>query len=59
VGLLSIDERDLEIKIAVGTEQEKKMANTVLKIISNHHLLLTTLLLANAIAMEALPILLN
>jgi hypothetical protein len=59
VGLLSLDERELEIKLAIGNQQEKKMSKAVLRIISNHHILLTTLLLANAIAMEALPIFLH
>lgn len=59
VGLLGIDELSLELKIASGTAEEKRNALKVLKIISNHHLLLVTLLLANALAMEALPLCLD
>lgn len=59
VGLLSIDELDLEMKLANGTDQEKAQARRVLPIISKHHLLLVTLLLANAVCMEALPIFLD
>lgn len=35
--------------------QEQKYVNTVLPLVSNHHLLLVTLLLLNAIANEASP----
>ena len=59
VGLLGIDELALELKIASGTSEEKKNALKVLKVINNHHLLLVTLLLANALAMEALPLFLD
>jgi CBS domain containing-hemolysin-like protein len=59
VGLLSIDELDMEIKLTNGTEIEKKQARRVLNTTDNHHLLLVTLLLANAACMETLPILLN
>lgn len=59
VGLLGIDEIALELKIATGTPSEKKDALKVLKIVNQHHLLLVTLLLANAFAMEALPLFLD
>lgn len=59
VGLLSIDALDLEMKLANGTELEKHKCKRVLGIISQHHTLLVTLLVANAIAMETLPIFLN
>lgn len=59
VGLLSIDELELEMKLSNGTEEEKKMARSVLIITSNHHFLLVTLLLANSLAMEALPLMLD
>jgi len=32
------------------------MANMILKVVSNHHLFLVTLLIANAIALESLPL---
>jgi metal transporter CNNM len=59
VGLLSIDELELEIKILNGTASEKKQAKSILKVLANHHLLLVTLLVANAACMETLPIMLN
>ena len=59
MGLLSLDQLKLKIKLAVGTTQEKQAAIKILPIISNHHLLLCTLLLFNSVANEALPIFLN
>lgn len=59
VGLMSIDELELKMKLAHGTDEEKSQAFRVLKIIKNHHLLLVTLLIANACAMETLPLLLD
>lgn len=59
VGYLSIDKLDLEIKKAIGTPSEKKAASVILPILKKHHYLLVTLLLANATAMEALPIFLD
>ena len=38
---------------------KQKQANKVMPILKNHHLLLSTLLVANAFAMEALPIFLH
>ena len=59
VGLLSIDTLDLEMKMIHGTEEQKKLASEVLPILKKHHYLLVTLLLCNAVAMEALPIFLD
>jgi CBS domain containing-hemolysin-like protein len=59
VGYLSIDMLILEIKLISGTEQEKIYANKIKKIISDHHWILVTLLLCNAFACEAMPILLD
>jgi CBS domain containing-hemolysin-like protein len=59
VGLMSIDELELEMKLTNGTDIEKKQARKVFDILSNHHLLLVTLLVANAAAMETLPIFLD
>ncbi len=59
VGLMSLDDLVLEMKLTSGTEEEKRQAKSVLPIISKHHLLLVTLLLANAASMEALPIFLD
>lgn len=55
-GLLSISRLDLRLKLATGTEQEKKHAKSLMAITEHHHLLLVTLLLLNATAMELLPI---
>ncbi len=49
----------MKIKSQSGTPKEKEYANKVLPIISNHHLLLVTLMLWNASATEALPIFLD
>lgn len=59
VGLMALDELELEMKLASGTEIEKQQAKKVLPIINQHHLLLVTLLVANAAAMETLPIFLD
>lgn len=59
VGLLSLDSLKLQIKLQVGTDAEKNAAQKIIPIIKNHHLLLCTLLLYNALANEALPIFLD
>jgi metal transporter CNNM len=59
VGLLSIDTLELEMKMIHGTDEQKKLAQNVLPMLHKHHYLLVTLLLNNAIAMEALPIFLD
>ena len=59
VGLLSLDDLVLEMKLKSGSDEEKKQAERVLPVIQQHHLLLVTLLLANAAAMEALPVFLD
>ena len=59
VGYLSIDMLILEIKLISGTEQEKIYANKIKKVINDHHWILVTLLLCNAFACEAMPILLD
>ena len=59
VGLASIDKLDLEIKKAVGTEQEKKSAVAIEKVVGRHHWMLVTLLFLNALCMEALPLFLD
>ncbi|OMJ76944.1 hypothetical protein SteCoe_23569 [Stentor coeruleus] len=59
VGMMSLDELDLEIKLQSGTEIEKKCAKKVIPVINRHHLLLVTLLVANSAAMETLPLLLD
>lgn len=59
VGLLSIDTLELEMKLIHGTPEQKKLADQVLPLLNKHHWLLVTLLLCNAVAMEALPIFLD
>jgi metal transporter CNNM len=59
VGCLSIDELQLELKLKNGTEQEKEDARILMPILHKHHLLLSTLLLANALALESLPLFLD
>lgn len=59
VGLLSLDETKLEIKVMIGTDEEKRAAESILPIIRQHHLLLVTLLLFNSVANETLPIFLG
>ena len=59
VGLMSINSLDLKIKLESGTPIEKKYARRVSTILHDHHLLLVTLLVANAVAMESLPLFLD
>jgi metal transporter CNNM len=59
VGLLSISELELELRAQNGDEAEQNRALKILPVIRNHHRLLVTLLLANAVCMEALPIFLD
>jgi metal transporter CNNM len=60
MGLLSLDEMLLLIKERAGaTERERKAAASLLPIVRQHHLLLVSLLLMNALANEALPLFLD
>ena len=59
VGYLSIDHLTLELKLKTGTEVEKAQVRKIMMVIKNHHLLLVTLLISNAAAMETLPIFLD
>lgn len=59
VGLLSIDPLELEIRKQNGSLEEKAEADMILDVLHNHHLLLVTLLLYNAIAMETLPLVIH
>ena len=40
-------------------EEEVKMAQMILRVVSNHHLFLVTLLIANAMALETLPLIIH
>lgn len=59
MGLLSLDMMTLKVLKDGGTSLEKKHASKILPIVSRHHLLLVTLLLGNAAAVEAMPIFLD
>lgn len=57
IGLMSIDSTNLSILILSGSDREKIMAERILPIRKNGHLLLVTLLLVNTVVNETLPIL--
>ena len=59
LGLLSLDIVELEVLKRSGSDQEKRCAQQIIPIVKNAHYLLVTLLLCNAAAMEALPIVLD
>mmetsp|Transcript_38750 Transcript_38750/g.54016 ORF Transcript_38750/g.54016 Transcript_38750/m.54016 type:complete len:404 (-) Transcript_38750:66-1277(-) len=59
LGLLSLDPVNLEILKKSGDKETKKYAEGIAPLVERHHLLLVTLLMANAAAMESLPIFLN
>ncbi|XP_022999808.1 DUF21 domain-containing protein At4g14240-like [Cucurbita maxima] len=59
LGLMSLGLVDLEILQRSGTAEEKKQAAAILPVVQKQHQLLVTLLLCNAISMEALPIYLD
>ncbi|GFR41206.1 hypothetical protein Agub_g1876, partial [Astrephomene gubernaculifera] len=59
LGLLSLDTVELEVLLRSGTAKEQKYARKIMPIVSNSHFLLVTLLLCNAVAMEALPLFLD
>ena len=49
----------LTVLIEAGTPEERANAKKILPVVKRHHLLLVTLLLANACAVEAMPIFLD
>ncbi|KAI9128738.1 hypothetical protein K1719_000221 [Acacia pycnantha] len=59
LGLMSLSVVDLEILQCSGTPSEKMQAAKILPVVQKQHQLLVTLLLCNAVAMEALPIYLD
>ncbi|KAH1082879.1 hypothetical protein J1N35_022640 [Gossypium stocksii] len=59
LGLMSLSLVDLEVVIKAGEPQDRKNAEKILPIVKDQHLLLCTLLIGNALAMEALPIFLD
>nr|XP_043626220.1 DUF21 domain-containing protein At2g14520-like [Erigeron canadensis] len=59
LGLMSMSLVDLEVLAASGNPMDRLRASKILAVVKRHHLLLCTLLISNATAMEALPIFLN
>lgn len=59
LGLMSLSLVDLEVLAKSGTPRDRKHAEKILPVVRNQHLLLCTLLICNAAAMEALPIFLD
>jgi metal transporter CNNM len=59
VGYMSISKTEMQIWVNSDSEYERQVAKPILEILNNHHLLLSTLLLSNSLALEALPIFLD
>ncbi|KAJ4747355.1 CBS domain protein (DUF21) [Rhynchospora pubera] len=59
LGLMSLSLVDLEVLSKSGTPQDRKHAAKIMPVVQRQHLLLCTLLICNAAAMEALPIFLD
>ncbi|GJU33113.1 DUF21 domain-containing protein-like protein isoform X1 [Tanacetum coccineum] len=59
LGLMSLSLVDLEVLLKSGTPKDRKFAAKILPVVKKQHLLLCTLLICNAAAMEALPIFLD
>ena len=51
VGYMAISKSEMELWVSSGSEEEKKVSTPILQILSNHHQLLSTLLLANALCL--------
>ncbi|RZC54622.1 hypothetical protein C5167_013472 [Papaver somniferum] len=59
LGLMSMSVVDLEVLAKSGTPKDREHAAKILPVVKKQHLLLCTLLICNAAAMEALPIFLD
>jgi len=59
LGLMSLDSVDLEVLKRSGTSHQKSCAAKIHPVMENPHRLLVTLLVCNAIAAEALPLVLD
>jgi metal transporter CNNM len=59
IGLMGVDQVALKLKLESGTSTEKIQAERVLPLLQDHHKLLVTLLLANAMALETLPLVID
>ncbi|PWN26878.1 DUF21-domain-containing protein [Jaminaea rosea] len=56
LGYMSLDETQLQVLASTGTEKQREYARKIIPIRKDGHLLLTTLLIANMITNETLPI---
>ncbi|XP_047322259.1 DUF21 domain-containing protein At5g52790-like isoform X2 [Impatiens glandulifera] len=56
LGLMSLSLVDLEVLSKAGQPNDRKNAEKIMPLVKKQHLLLCTLLICNAMAMEALPI---
>ena len=59
MGLLSLDKLSLNVLSNGGKPREQKYAKKIIPIVKRHHLLLVTLLLSNAAAVESMPLFLD
>ena len=59
LGLMGLDLLELEVLRRSGTARQKREATRVAKLLRRPHLILVTLLLCNAVALEALPLTLH
>ncbi|KAI3759116.1 hypothetical protein L6452_06691 [Arctium lappa] len=59
LGLMSLGLVDLEVLIQSGRPRDRIHASKIFPVVKNQHLLLCTLLIGNALAMESLPIFLD
>ncbi|KAL4644540.1 hypothetical protein ACB092_02G172100 [Castanea dentata] len=59
LGLMSMSLVELEVLVKSGTPSDRKHAAKILPVVRRQHLLLCTLLICNAVAMETLPIFLD
>ncbi|KAK9070465.1 hypothetical protein SSX86_010867 [Deinandra increscens subsp. villosa] len=59
LGLMSLSLVDLEVIAKSGTPTDRAYAEKILPVVTRQHLLLCTLLICNAAAMEALPVFLD
>lgn len=59
MGLLSLDILSLKVLSRGGKPHEQRHAKKIIPLVSQHHLLLVTLLLANAVAVESMPLCLD
>lgn len=59
LGLMSLDQVDLEVLKRSGTTRQRACAEKILPVVAKPHRLLVTLLICNAVAAEALPLVLD